>query len=480
MASRFLIAVGGSGQHIALAVTRLVYMGALESDIQLIAIDPDNKQPISQRLESPAGMSGKNHPLKQGQVYTPFDLSKYGKKTFAAMFVDESNPDERELFESMFEEHMDSIPVHQGMYGTPCVGATVFAEGARSASFANLLAPVQNATSVYICGSVVGGTGAGITHKLISELRRHYNGPMFGVFMLPWFKVQNTTATVGTITNADIQRNATHGLKYFYEHTIPALTSSVLVGYPENFVSQVLRPITVGTGDMGNEQPHFLHLIASHGFATLVKASLAHKDVKAYAIAHHPAAEDWLLSAPWENGTGLLGRDCAHTDTMASPGALDLRTRIRAHQVVLNLLKYLTADKRSKELLAFYGGGVLSVFASNTAWGDDLHASIVNSTEKGELRKTFVKEMINEFNIIAQEVELCVEWAQHMFPAEMLRMPHGDALLDRLKGGEASQLVELRSMWKGRGISSSQTNKPKGAQVARSHAKFILDAALKV
>lgn len=484
MSSRFFIAVGGSGQHVALALTRLVYMGALKNDIQLIAIDPDNKEALSQTLQSPAGMSGTRHPLKQGQVHTPFDVSKYGEKTFAQMFVDDHNPDERDLFESMFSVEMDSIPVHKGMYGTPCVGATVFAEGAQNASFTNNLSPVQNATDVFVCGSVVGGTGAGITHKLIKEIRTRYlePKPMYGVFMLPWFKVQSGVETKGTVTNAIIQRNSTHGIKYFYEHTIPALTSSVLVGYPDNFQSQVLNTLLVGPGDMGQERPHFLHLAASHGLAKLHSGGVANRDMKAYYVSHPREKEDWLLDETWEDGACLVGEGAAHRDDQA-PRGLSLRARIRGHQVLLNLLTFLTEDKQRQEFLDFYKTktflGVNFNVVASRAWGDNLHASIVNAEPNEETRRTFVDEMLKELSQIREEVLFCVDWAQKLFRPEMLRFPR-DELLDRLNRGEQWKI--LQAIWAGRpaiapAVKPAQISP---AQIARSHAKFILDAALKV
>jgi hypothetical protein len=480
MASRFFISVGGSGQHVALALTRLVYMGALENDIQLIAIDPDNKEPLSQALQSPAGMTGTHHPLKNGQVFTPFDITKYGEKNFAQMFVDEHNPDERELFEGLFDADMDTIPVHKGMYGTPCVGATVFAEGAQGSSFGNQLAPVQNATEVHVCGSVVGGTGAGITHKLIREIRARIQDtkPMFGIFMLPWFKVQAGGETKGAITQAIIQRNCTHGIKYFYEHTIPALTTSALVGYPENAQSQVLRPLSVGPSSMGHEQPHFLHLVSAFALSGLNKAHTANRDVKAYYLSHDLQKEDWLLTETWEKGKGLLGSGQAHDDQAAAP-AVDLRQRIRAHQVVLQLLNFLTAEKAKGEILNYYRAGkVRRAFMSRSAWGDELHASIASAEDNEDLQGAFTDALLAELGQIRQEVKFCVDWANSLFPAGMLRLPQGDPLLAKLTS--VPDLWDIvRNAWQGRAIKPLGGRKIAAAAVARSHAKFLLDYAYK-
>ena len=479
MASRFLISVGGSGQHIALAMTRLVYMGALKNDIRLIAIDPDNKLPISDRLQSPAGLAGDRHPLKSGQVHTPFDVSKLGEKSFSKMFVDEQNPEEREMFEAMFEQPMDEIPVHKGMYGNPCVGATVFAEGAQNNSFKNILAPVQNATEVVVCGSVVGGTGAGITHKLITEVRKHYNEPkdMFGIFMLPWFKVQSGVTQAGAINDQLIQRNASHGIKYFYEQTIPALTSSALVGFPEGQKSKVLSEMTVTSSDMGQEKPHYLHLVACFAFAKLKASHTANHTVKAYYVSHHLDNEGWMLDEKWEDGACLVGSGGAD-NIREEQVALTLRIRVRAHQVLLNLLRFLTDEKQRREFLDYYKHSIIG-FASR-AWSDDFDKSVSNAEPSKSLHRGFIEEVLKEFAQIASEVHLCVDWAQTIFDVDMLRLPHGDEQLDKLTRGAADQWTVVNAMWKGKTIAplASGLGKITGAQVARSYAKFILDAAL--
>ncbi len=461
--SRTLISVGGTGQHVALALARLVYMGAVRNDVRLIALDPDNESPLPKLLEAPAGMSGDRHPLGTGQVHAPFDVSRFGDASFEQLFVDEHHPYERELFEAMFDEDMAGIPVHKGMYGTPCVGATVFAEGANGATFKTQLAPVANATQVFVCGSVVGGTGAGIMHKLVTEVRKYFQGPMYGLFMLPWFKVQAGAATQGAITDATIQRNATHGIKYFFSHTIPALTSSVLVGYPGSEQSAVLKPLTLGAGDMG-EHPHYLHLVAAHGLTRLEEAHTANRSVKAYGVAHDEAHEDWLLANAWEE-----------------PRGRSLRQVIRAHRVLLNLLRFLVAEKQKNAMLGYYKPGFLTGLfgGSRTAWGDDLHKSVESAEPTQKQQGVVVEQMFGELEQLEREVRLCVDWAQGLFPEALLRLPQGDPMLDALQKGTADQWDAIRKTWAGKAMPPKPTGKLTGAEIARHHARAILDEALK-
>jgi hypothetical protein len=460
--SRFLISVGGTGQHVALALTRLVYMGAVKGDVRLIAIDPDNESPLPKLLESPAGMAGDRHPLGTGQVHTPFDVSRFGDASFQQLFVDEHHPHERDLFEAMFEEDMANIPVHKGMFGTPCVGATVFAEGANGATFKTQLAPIANAQQVYICGSVVGGTGAGIMHKLVTEVRKYFQGPMFGVFMLPWFKVNAGAATVGAITDAIIERNASHGIKYFFSHTIPALTSSVLVGYPGNAQSPVMKPLNLGAGDMG-EHPHYLHLVAAYGLTKLEEAHTANRNVKAYGVAHDESREDWLLADRWESAA----RDRT------------LRQVIRGHRVLLNLLRFLIAPTQKNALLDYYHSDLGRPFKSRSAWGDELHTSIESAEPKPKAQGVVVDQLLAEFEQIEREVRLCVEWAQQLYPESLLRLTQGDPVLDALQKGTANQWDAVRGLWKGKSMPPKPTGTLTGAEIARHHARAILGEALR-
>jgi hypothetical protein len=353
MASRYLIAVGGTGQHIALAASRLVRANALIGDIQLIALDPDNETPLPQLLKAPTpSMSGANHPLKNGTVRAPFDIEKLGKKTFEELFVDPDHPEEQELFQALFDADEGNIPVHKGMYGTPCVGATVFGDGANSDALQNLLKPLSTASQVFVCGSVVGGTGAGLMHKLVREIQRYYAGELFGIFMLPWFDIEGGGGA-SAINMAVINRNASHGTKYFYEHTLPMLTASLLVGSSGMRATPVLQRIRVGEGDM-TEKPSYLHLVAARALLDLPKAHTANREVKAYGMVHSLTREGWLLDEIWETG-------------------LSLRQLLRGLRVQENLLRFITEKKNREKILSYYEGGF---WKSPESW-KPLDASIV-------------------------------------------------------------------------------------------------------
>jgi hypothetical protein len=461
MASRYLITVGGTGQHIALAVARLVRAHALVGDIQLIALDPDNATPLPQLLKAPTpSMSGANHPLKNGTVRAPFDIEKLGKKTFEELFVDADHPMEQELFQALFDEDEGKIPVHKGMYGTPCVGATVFGEGANTDALQNLLKPLATATQVFVCGSVVGGTGAGLMHKLVREIQRYYAGEMFGIFMLPWFDIDGGGGAAA-INMAVINRNASHGTKYFYEHTLPMLTASLLVGSPGMRATPVLQRIKVGEGDMA-EKPSYLHLVAARAMLDLPKAHTANREVKAYGMVHSLTREGWLLDETWETGRSL-------------------RHLVRSLRVQENLLRFLTEKKNREKILSYYEGGF---WKSPDAW-KPLDASIVANAPDKKQRRALAERALERFDEIRQEVHFCVDWAQRLFPGSLLDVEN-DVLMrdlsDSAKKGTESEVHwrVLREMWMGSELPANPTKPNGGTEVANHHAEAILDHAKQV
>lgn len=459
--SRFLVSVGGSGQHIALAATRLVYMGMLKPT-RLVAIDPDNGSVLSQILTEPAGMRGARHPLQDGNVFPPFNLERVGKAPFSKMFVDPAHPVESELFEGMFDKEAADIPIYKGMYGTPSVGATVFAEGVNSQGLQQLLEPMRNASEVFVCGSVVGGTGAGLIHTLIKEIRKYYSKEMFGIFMLPWFRLGQSQAQAGGITDAIIERNSMHGIKHFYEHTIPALQASLLIGYPGTASFNVLKPLQVAQGDMG-EHPHFLHLAAAWGLVKLQAAHTANKGIHAYGVAHDASNETWLIDDAWEHQNGAT-----------------LRKTLRAYRVAGALVDFLLL--KENEIKDFYNSKI-GWLGSADPWGD-LHPSIKNNAPSGQ-QGPYAQQVLDEFRQIKAELDFCLRWAEQLFPGSIADWTNDD-LMTRLRHGVTASAKApmhwdvLKGYWKGQSKPKNPNAVTPASEVARHHYKLILEGASRV
>lgn len=466
---RYLITVGGTGQHVALAVTRLVRMGALKNDIRLIALDSDNQTDLSRLLESPtASLGQKRHPLIDGVVKAPFDISKLGDATFDKMFVDGNHPAERELFECLFSAEAAAIPIHKGMYGTPCVGATVFAEGANTPTLGNLLQPLTDATQVFVAGSVVGGTGAGMIHKLIGGIRRYYQGEIFGIFLLPWFDVPAGAAATGAITPGLIKRNSAHGLKYFYEHTLKLLTTSVLIGHPGNTQTKVLKLASVQHGKMA-ELPSYLHLVAARALMALPAAHTANTTIRAYGAIHNESDETWLLRETWEE-----------TD-ISKDRKVNLTRIVRALRVQQNLLAFIThGDNRAEFLGPYQQRSWKNPIRPDAERFAEFNRSIVNNCRNDEAQLNFMKEALGRFTELHSEVEFCITWLQGLYGA--LLDDANDTVLNRLaeNSGAKSPLhwQTLQKMWTSTELKADPTIPRTGRDVADHHAQALLREAL--
>ncbi|MBK7823519.1 MAG: hypothetical protein IPJ61_21265 [Tessaracoccus sp.] len=455
--SNYLITVGGTGQHFALAVTRLVRMGAMPQDLKLIALDSDDDGPLSKLLAQPTrSLAGTAHPLGDGVVKPPFNLVGQGEGSFADMFVDGQHKDESDLFDSLFTAEEGAISIHTGMHATPCVGATVFAEGANGPALAGFLEPLATANRVFVCGSVAGGTGAGMLDKLIQSIRRYYTrDELYGIFFLPWFELPQQGTAKG-VSPAILERNSNHGLKYFYERTVPVISASLLLGYPGTQRTKVLQPVKVQDGNMG-EYASYLQLAAAHALVTLPQALTANNKIKVYGLVHDDNREGWLLDDVWAG-------------TKEGP---TLRRRIRALRVQQNLLRFFTDEGNRPDVLAPYDGSILG----SPARFQELHDSIVASCPEKPRRLGFMKEILTRFEELVDEARLCIEWMRDIFGPDGLGT---DPVLDKLESTPLKRSPthwrELQSMWTGEKLPAETTRT--GGGVADHYARVLHDKVL--
>ena len=454
----YLITVGGTGQHFALAVTRLVRIGALPQDLKLIALDADKEGPLSKLLAEPTpSLAHAAHPLGDGVVKAPFDLVGRGEGTFAELFVDGQHPEESDLFDVLFTAEEGAIPIHNGMQATPCVGATVFSEGANGRAMAALLEPLTTAGRVYVCGSVAGGTGAGMLDKLIQGIRRYYSrDELYGVFFLPWFEVPQQGTAKG-VSPAILERNSNHGLKYFYERTVPAISASLIIGYPGTQRTKLLQPVKVQEGNMG-EYASYVQLAAAHALVKLPQARTSNDKKKVYGMVHDDNHEGWLLDDTWGGAAG--------TPT--------LRRRLLALRLQQNLLRFFTHPDQRAEILKPYEGGI---FAGSTARFQELHDSIVASCPSRERRLGFMKDILARFEDLVTEIEFCIRWVRDIYGHEGLGT---SPLLSELESAFGARSPkhwnQLQVLWKGEALPGETTRTGRG--VGDHYADVILRKVL--
>ena len=236
-----IVAVGGTGQHIALAAARLRLLGALPEGLSLLTIDGDTSGTLTTSLttfdETVEKGRKPDHPLLQGDQdpFPPFDRQRHQNPRFADLLIGpQAKVTEREIFECLFDEESANVPVNEGMFGQPMVGATVFALE-KNQQLKDVFTAIEEAQQVFVVGSFIGGTGAGILHQLVKTIQnRQPQKDIYGIFFLPWISMGASKGDVTrTIDDSILVRNMQYGLHYFYEETRERLKASLLIGAGE-------------------------------------------------------------------------------------------------------------------------------------------------------------------------------------------------------------------------------------------------------
>ncbi len=303
-----VIAVGGGGQHIALALARLLRVRALAEPVHAFVIDADSDSRLAAKLVSFGNTvtAATPHPLEGAQtIVPPFARDTLRETAFRKIFIDErADPLERELFELFYDAESGGteggspgVDIGKGMFANPSVGAAVFA-ASRGGVMEPLFGKSRPAARIFVVGSFLGGTGAGITHQLIELLRREVGParPIYGSFLLRWFDLPTTTGQ--TVDTSTLLASMGHGLEYFYNHTRELLDASMLVGVPDHPVVQVK---SVPAADDNDETVSLYPLLAAYGMVMLpdktdTQARAAHRT---YGLAHDDHDPIWPLRRGW-------------------------------------------------------------------------------------------------------------------------------------------------------------------------------------
>ena len=293
------IGIGGTGQHVALAMTRLIRLGALP-ETKAYIIDGENISQLAQKVMSFASVETLPHPLKGSeQIHPPSkDIGKKG--TFRELFMPAAPaPGEKELFETFFSDEDSELELSKGMYGRPSIGATVVAKSIDDALIpllkeVDLIGPEEY---IYIAGSFIGGTGAGITHELISELHnKREDIKIFGTFFLPWFKLPSEAK----ISDSWLDNNMRHGLSYFHQKTINFMKSAILIGSPD----QAENDHAIGKHLVEqniDEIEHLFSLLAAYGLVYLKEKTISAGDKgQAWYFSHNIEDPGWIYGLDWE------------------------------------------------------------------------------------------------------------------------------------------------------------------------------------
>ena len=308
-----VIAVGGGGQHIALAIARLLRLEGLADPIEAFVIDADSDSRLAQKVRTFGNTVTPQcpHPLAGAQtIVPPFARDTMHETQFRKIFIDDrAAPLEREMFELFYDEESGGVDggigpaggvdIGKGMFANPSVGSAVFASS-KEGAMDPLFGLARTAARIFVVGSFLGGTGAGIMHQLIKLVRETVGPakPIYGSFLLRWFDLPPTAGQ--TVDTATLLASMGHGLEYFYRYTKHLLDASMLVGVPDNPPPQVKA---VPAAPDNDETVSLYPLLAAWSLVMLpdktdTQARAAHRT---YGLTHDDNDPIWALRRSWNS-----------------------------------------------------------------------------------------------------------------------------------------------------------------------------------
>ncbi len=259
----YFIAVGGTGQMVALAYLRLTKLcGFKPADIYLM--DCDDTGPITEDLTRMLG----EHNIRKIRPIPERDNLGQLKDIFAdARFNNNIDP----VLSLLFTEKEEMTPVSTGMYGRPPVGASALktkifetiANPANDPALTNLtnaLAVGQH--RVAVSGSLLGGTGAGGVSTLAQHIRQNAGAGIRITIIdfVKWFLLEsddNHSADTTSIEDKRLQVNAESGVFYLQDKIARGVDACVLLGLPD--------PVSIKYKQVGQQTDvcNFINLLAA-------------------------------------------------------------------------------------------------------------------------------------------------------------------------------------------------------------------------
>lgn len=423
--SDLLIALGGTGQHVALAVARLAFLGALPR-VKLETIDAEDTTdlPMSLRTFGHTVLKGySEHPLGEGaeHITPPFVTSKENP-LFVSLFVDKAASSENKLFELCYEEALANTLVKEGMYGRPSVGAAIFMQN-RDGLLKHVFTSAQQADRIFITGSMVGGTGAGIIHQLIKSLTEHEQiktKPILGLVFLNWLSLPSE----GTVDSYTLGRNMRFGLKYFADYTRKWLHASMVIGLPDGYSGgdKRLNPATPGQGD-NSEQPHYFHLLAAYGIRRLPDIMTKQQERgSVFAAKYDPAKPLAIYEESWGE----------------RENPQQLSWFVNRGLFVKEVLAYSSSAKFAKELSDAFG-----LLGKKDNVGRGLYDAI-SRYDRSE-RKPKIAEVIECWKKLVGQYEFSLQWLDTVVGA----LPEASRLagVTRVIADEQKRINAIQKIW---------------------------------
>jgi hypothetical protein len=269
MNNNFLIAVGGSGQMIALAYFRLARLCGFKEPAHLYIMDSDfvGDNDVTKMLDKLLGKKRIStiKPIPQDINYN----------SFSDIFHNNENAQFDEKIDNvlglLFTQEELNTNIEKGMYGKPPVGSTCLNvkidniemnENALNATAKDPLIKLVNDISrsknskVVICGSLFGGTGAGGVPTLAKYIREKVglDVEITIIDLMRWFHLSQDQKVS---EEARLRYNEESGIFYLKDKIANYVDACVLLG-PKTTTERTHQEVGAQT-----EKPNYINLFAA-------------------------------------------------------------------------------------------------------------------------------------------------------------------------------------------------------------------------
>jgi hypothetical protein len=299
--ANYFIAVGGTGQNVALAYYRFAKLAGIEP-AEIFVMDSDRSISGNQGDFKPIAPIPVEPCIREGQ-----------KKSFRSLVNPGGDPAIDAALSVLFTSEQMRTPIDKGMFGKPSIGASTIMDkivlieddetpdrtrAGADPLFANLINNLGGTGQhrVVICGSAMGGTGAGGVPTLAQYIARNVDRSRVKIVILYFLKHFNLlTPPSGVesekrITESQVRVNAESGMCYLRSEISRGVDACALFGLANPIEREWEK------AQEQREQKIFLYLLA----AILANNSF-HADIK--EIFNPPAPDK--IYAYWIPDQGL-------------------------------------------------------------------------------------------------------------------------------------------------------------------------------
>ena len=341
--SNHIIAVGGTGQMIALAYLKLARLcGYRDGDIaEIHIVDSDRTGDTCEQIATLL------HKAKNA-LKTVAPIPSHRKLGSFSQDFDEAgtNDNIRRIAPLLYTAKDLEVNVRKGLYGRPSVGSACMSIKTNPPAGHNtdpeLIAlrdsVCQPGNKVVICGSLFGGTGAGVIPTLARFLRNSQDGNSIEitiVSMLKWFRIPGVADADGgidkSIDDNMLSANSSAGIFYLKDRITEDVNACVLLGPRE--------PIERDFEKVGqqNEKAYFINLLAAIIASNTLNAGSLDK---VFGTIVDPKMYCYVISGGDDNNPQMLSADLLD---VFLPGGKN--NRIKLHEII----------EVSKEVVAILG-----------------------------------------------------------------------------------------------------------------------------